>query len=743
MPGQGMPAALQQMTAPRVEARSLSQLNYLAANPPRYPVNPTEAKQPPLTLYISRVPGSRDVILSPFKPQLKNVTGEDIANSFYLIHLDQASDELLLAHSQDANGGSPTSHYAPSIASAHSPIARKPLPASAKVSAPVPVPPVSEAPTQATVSPVVFRAGQTDGSDVLRVGQPALGRPGQEMRSPKNVSFGPDLSYPNRYGDLPADRPTLPPRPDSQTVVPSQQSQGPMTRKPLGPRSLEIPHQPALSQKDAPRPLSGGKFDGLLPSQTPGADHSPSFPTPVPSPKPPPVQPAHEPTPRADSHRFPSPPRSPSPAKRDLVPFTLTLIRRDPVTGNQWNVGKVSSFQQSAEAPVADDHAADAANGPTIAELAGVAPPVAPPARNSSSAPPAVNIRIETSGYAKFRGMFTTRESLDIGRNRTGSASSSVFRGVQGGIAGNSSADSLSMVYFTRQLLMGYTKSWTTNIRDHLRNNKNRSNSAVSDYDTAVVGAGNRKSPTSPLEAPPRPPFYPRPSSAGSAGSGASVTSPHGSPLRGMAGLQALQKNLDSHIESSSHNQAHSPNGNHIVTAPGPGLRPRGYVFASPWDGLCEFRTSSSGRGVKCVHSLGGCVGAADNGDGSPTSPHQPPATLVSELRFNLPSTDLFRDKGLEIHGKLDRLRLDAQRTLAAHGHHRGSRSLDHSPTAHDFPDPFETEMGLGRERAGGGNRGKRAKLGKLIIYEEGLKMLDLVVAANMGVWWGAWERSF
>lgn len=49
-----MPAEQQQ-----VEARSLAAINYLAANPPQYPVNPTEEKQEPLTLYISRVPGTR------------------------------------------------------------------------------------------------------------------------------------------------------------------------------------------------------------------------------------------------------------------------------------------------------------------------------------------------------------------------------------------------------------------------------------------------------------------------------------------------------------------------------------------------------------------------------------------------------------------------------------------------------------------------------------------------------------
>lgn len=42
-----------------VEARSLAALNQLAANPPQYPTKPNEIRQDPLTLYISRVPGTR------------------------------------------------------------------------------------------------------------------------------------------------------------------------------------------------------------------------------------------------------------------------------------------------------------------------------------------------------------------------------------------------------------------------------------------------------------------------------------------------------------------------------------------------------------------------------------------------------------------------------------------------------------------------------------------------------------
>lgn len=45
--------------ADRVEAKSLSALNFLAANPPQYPNNPTEERHDALVLYISRVPGAR------------------------------------------------------------------------------------------------------------------------------------------------------------------------------------------------------------------------------------------------------------------------------------------------------------------------------------------------------------------------------------------------------------------------------------------------------------------------------------------------------------------------------------------------------------------------------------------------------------------------------------------------------------------------------------------------------------
>lgn len=44
--------------------------------------------------------------------------------------------------------------------------------------------------------------------------------------------------------------------------------------------------------------------------------------------------------------------------------------------------------------------------------------------------------------------------------------------------------------------------------------------------------------------------------------------------------------------------------------------------------------------------------------------------------------------------------------------------------------------LALGREALGGGRRGKQATLAKLTVFAEGQYMLDLVVAANLVVFY-------
>ncbi|KAI5310005.1 hypothetical protein KEM55_001949 [Ascosphaera atra] len=88
-----------------VEARSLSELLTLASDPPAYPRNPTHKKLEPLSLYIVRVPGSKDVFLSPLKPgQKDSISPESLGASLYFLHVSSPEDEVLLQQVKEELG---------------------------------------------------------------------------------------------------------------------------------------------------------------------------------------------------------------------------------------------------------------------------------------------------------------------------------------------------------------------------------------------------------------------------------------------------------------------------------------------------------------------------------------------------------------------------------------------------------------------------------------------------------------
>ena len=129
---------------------------------------------------------------------------------------------------------------------------------------------------------------------------------------------------------------------------------------------------------------------------------------------------------------------------------------------------------------------------------------------------------------------------------------------------------------------------------------------------------------------------------------------------------------------------------------------------------------------MQCRHVLTGAQG--------------PVAVPASELRFNLPSTSVFsstpkssdaESKRSSYFGRPHHSRDDSSASDA------GSRGLH---GLHKVMDRLD--LSLGQEMAGGGFGGKRAKLGKLIIDDEGFKMVDLLVAANLALWWRAYERA-
>jgi hypothetical protein len=158
--------------------------------------------------------------------------------------------------------------------------------------------------------------------------------------------------------------------------------------------------------------------------------------------------------------------------------------------------------------------------------------------------------------------------------------------------------------------------------------------------------------------------------------------------------------------------------------------RNRGYTLMSPWNGRCEF-SSGIGNSLKCRHSLSPGTGAS------------PSPVTVSELRFNLPGGGPLASQIPTTPGPDTEKR--RSRFLHPSRHLRLSSSMDSTRSQSDFGGSYEGSMldlSLGQERAGGGFAGKQAKLGKLIIDDEGLKMMDLLVAANLGLWWRAYEKG-
>lgn len=184
-------------------------------------------------------------------------------------------------------------------------------------------------------------------------------------------------------------------------------------------------------------------------------------------------------------------------------------------------------------------------------------------------------------------------------------------------------------------------------------------------------------------------------------------------------------------------------------------------TFLSPWQGVCTFSTGLDGRSLKCRHKL-----PSTNPD------HTEPSALAADLRFNLPWAAALRKKDINRSTARGQAALssfgdDAKSTFKkgfARIRHELSNPNAHSPshTPHyqykeeaekaakakveaeaeaedsdsDSP-PATLDLSLGRENAGGGMKGTNAKLGKVVLRDEGLKMADLVVAACMGVWWG------
>ncbi|KAF1963291.1 hypothetical protein CC80DRAFT_1957 [Byssothecium circinans] len=524
------------MSVPPIEAKSLSSLTALASNPPSYPRNPTHEKHEPLVLYIARVPGSRDVFLSPMKPREKVVTAEDIQNSLYYIHADHPEDERFMVNA--------TSFREPNCSNQ---------------------PPVPPAHSQAP--------------QIQRKAVPNAPGGGLPRRKPVPGMLAPVDGFENRHNVAAAD----------------------YTRSSL---------------------------DHLRPDYTPRR----SFDS---------VQ-------RQNENARPSLPARGRTEQPHASSASLTLIRRDPASGVQWNIAHIE-----------DPPTLDVASSTLVSA----------PANRPIGAP--LYIDITNPGYSKF--LHAAPEKLPPSQAQS---HDELFLNPNDTALGPQTQAPSS--YEERSPSTFHRRLWMEGARD------------------PSGGFGHRR-----------------------LNSYDSNTSSARSSIEGMQRSSAdLRPAAVSYL--SRENQSYS-----TIQVSEKQTSFRGYVFMSPWNGRCEFSTGAGGGSLKCRHIVPGLQGA-------------PPVSLpVSELRFNLPATS---------KASTPRSEESSKRTSffhrPRHNRHSSSVSDTHDDSTHDARGAFERlDLTLGQEYAGGGFGGKESKLGKLIIEDEGLKMVDLLVAANVALWWRVYNK--
>ncbi|KAL4865993.1 hypothetical protein BDV12DRAFT_140880 [Aspergillus spectabilis] len=639
-----------------VEARSLSSITSIASNPPNYPRNPAQRKLDPLVLYIVRVPGSKDVFLTPLKPPTKSsVSAEAINASLYYLHVATPDDDILLEEyeqereelarlrSEGLIDDPDLPLLTPEVARLNN-VRRKPV-AGAQVAADLDAaPPLPRRPVGPDLSDEHLE--NRPPSYLTDLVPPVL---------PPRPTF-PSTSDPSAMAHLARTeefRPPMPPRP--LPGVPRHEA--PFDN--FGP-SKRIHRWSALSgyisnqaqhgreRHEAASPVRHS-FDASRPQMRPTSSCD----------LPPPYSPP------AYSTR--SPGQSPNQRPRESVPlrrqpgFHITLIRRDPTHGSQWNVATMST-----------------------------------PQLDSSG----IDIDISTPGYSRFAGKNEQLSLENLGLNLPAEARNLLAQRLSAAAHPDSSKqhetstprDPSQPRRFQRKLLVS---------RPH---NPEESRSSLD------LSAG-------------------RPS----------IDSISGSPI-------------NTHYSASSK------------------LKSGYYTFTSPWNGTCTFSTSVNGRSLKCKHMIPspGCSNPA-------YSAQENPAVTVAEIRFNTPfqsghfhhhhsssyaspftlsqatplkdpsanpdpSAPIYYDSSTPSSKRA------AIANLINHSlNRRHSNSSSSSAGGNDPPLPVlprrplsddRLDLSLAREKAGGGMRGDSAKLGKLVIEDEGIKMLDLVVASCMAVWW-------
>ncbi|KAE8394188.1 hypothetical protein BDV23DRAFT_17603 [Aspergillus alliaceus] len=676
-----------------VEARSLSSITAIASNPPAYPRNPTQKKLDPLVLYIVRVPGSKDVFLSPLKPPTKaSVSAEAINASLYYLHVSTPEDDVLLQEYEQEREEEAKlrkemlgeeADVPPEFARLNN-VRRKPVPGgsgSAKVDADV-RPPLPARPSNLSLQENVSSAPNfAELPSSLMPARPALSGSCSSIDIPQAPSQMAADSRNGFLGCMPGDetaaRPPLPARP--LPPVPKDElafelvEDNCTSKKPNRWSALSgyMPGRGMENWKEKYEVLSSGRhsLDSRRPQVRPQSSHANPSHTRLGSPVRSPGQ---------------SPSRRPHDSKQPEQPgFHITLIRRDPAHGSQWNVATISTSKIDGSA---------------------------------------VDIEVSTPGYNRFAAKNEPLSLASLGLN------------------------------------------------------------LPSEIANRISLSSSRPTPAELTENTPTQPSHPRKFHRKLC-----VSRPYQEETRG---------SLDLGNRTSIDIGSNSPTIKPVLSK----LKSGYYTFTSPWNGTCTFSTSVNGRSLKCKHMIpmpptgpnGGpidnpAVTVAEIRFNTPFQAghlhHQPNPSHISP--FTLSQTPAFKDPTSNPNShhasNMDQTTpsppTTSKRNSLAHflnpntynrprarsgasAHSVSSTSNFGVPTrkpstsstssgAADLDDPSgprrpprrapsddRLDLSLARENAGGGMRGKSAKLGKLIIEDEGIKMLDLLVASCMAVWW-------
>ncbi|OJJ49216.1 hypothetical protein ASPZODRAFT_129629, partial [Penicilliopsis zonata CBS 506.65] len=611
----------QRPTRGPVEARSLSAITSVASDPPAYPRNPTQAKLGPLVLYIVRVPGSKDVFLTPLKPAVKSsISAEAINASLYYLHVATPNDEALLQELEQEQAEERQLREVkdrldlmtggPEFARLNH-IKRKPVPGSSAVA------PAPQSHTDAVTEQPDFAP-------------PLPRRPVPTPLSSAQINQNRDISpaVPSVKTDLP--RRPLPPVPtDASPLEPCNSN---LPEKRLNRWSALTGY---LNNKglDSWKEKYGSNLASKLPLQRPHSSHG---------------------APSAGAQGLSV--RLASESSFSSSPgFQITLIRRDLSSGSQWNVAII---------------------------------------KTSETDPGAVDIEITTPGYSKF--------------------------------AANNEPFSLANLGI--------------NLPSEIRQN------AISMSTQQYPGHNHNSNPGSPREPPRRKHFYRK--------------------LHVSRHLDDSRNPHDVHYRASLDGGSSGMAG---IYGPGSSKLKSGYyTFLSPWNGICTFSTSVNGHSLKCKHLIPtpGFSNSAvsPSASFSSSSYSSNPAATAAEIRFNgpfqashlhqrpphlSPPNNTNTTTGLNSSSTTDptssptarsskrgslatflntKNRLSRPRSRSAVSTISTSSGSESDETSHRDrdrdrdQDQDRLDLSLAKELAGGGMRGKSAKLGKLIIDDEGIK---------------------